>query len=225
MKSETKFLNCKINLSKKVFQPRIETAFWVGKAIKEIKQKAHCSHTATNKKPTVHTQQETRILDIFAGSGCIGIAILKSIDNSAVDFVDIDKEALEQIKINLKINKIPKNRYRIFQSDLFEKLKREKFDFIFANPPYIALNRISEVETEVLEKEPHLALLGGEKGMDYIKKFFSQAKKHLNPKARIFLEFDPLQKEEIEEILRKNKYRNWQFQKDQYRKWRYLMIK
>lgn len=205
---EIKFINCKINLSQKVFQPRIETEFWVGKEIQNIENK-----------------KKIEVLDVFAGTGCIGIAILKSIENSGVDFVDIDKEALEQIKINLKLNKIKENRYRVFQSNMFEGLKEERYDFIFANPPYIALNRISEVEIEVLEKEPHLALFGGEKGVDYIKKFFSQAKKHLNPKGKIFLEFDPLQKEEIEQILKKNEYKKWQFRKDQYRKWRYLMIK
>ena len=103
-----KFLNCKIDLSKRVFEPRIETEYWVKKALSELRI----------------TNYELRILDIFAGSGCIGIAILKSIKDSNVDFVDLSKEATEQIKINLKLNGIEKRRYKIFHSNLFETTQR-----------------------------------------------------------------------------------------------------
>ena len=233
MKSETKFLNCKINLSKKVFQPRIETAFWVGKALKEIKQKAHCSHTATNKKPTVHTQQKTKVLDIFAGSGCIGITILRNIKNSIVDFVDVSKEAIEQIKINLRLNKIPKNKYRTIRSNLFEKLKGERYDFIFANPPYIPDYRKNpsaklrailrnRVQKSVLKYEPKSALFGGSDGLYYIQKFLKQVKNHLSEKGKIFMEFDPPQKNEIANLLKKNKYKEYKFHNDQHGRWRWV---
>lgn len=200
---KVKFLNCRIDVSKKVFQPRIETEFWVGKVYPALLKK------------------KCRVLDIFAGTGCIGIAILKNIKNVWVDFVDISKEAIEQIKINLKPNKIPKNKYRIYKSNLFEKLKGKQYDFIFANPPYVALDRISEVDEEVLEKEPHIALFAGKEGMVYIEKFFEQVKKYLKPKGKIFLEFDPLQKESIKRILQKENFK-FIFKKDQFGKYRWL---
>jgi len=84
----TKFLNCKIDLRNRVFIPRIETEFWVARAIKTIR--------------TSNIEHRTlKVLDIFAGSGCIGISILKNVKNLLVDFADIDKKAIEQIKINL----------------------------------------------------------------------------------------------------------------------------
>jgi len=95
-KSFIKFLNCKIDLRKKVFIPRIETEFWVKKAINELKIE--------------NCKLKIDALDIFAGSGCIGITILKNIKNSYVDFADTNKKAIWQIKINLKLNKIPRER-------------------------------------------------------------------------------------------------------------------
>jgi len=205
---KVKFLNCQIDISKRVFEPRRETEFWVGRVIKDI----------LNSKFQILNSE---ILDIFAGSGCIGIAILKNIKNAKVDFTDIAKEAIEQIKINLKLNKIPGNRYKVYQSNLFEKIKNKQYDFIFANPPYVALDRIAEVQKEVLEKDPCLALFAGKDGLDIIKKFLPQAKKHLKPGGRIFMEFDAKQKPTIEELLKKLKFK-YRFHKDQFQKIRWL---
>ena len=201
------FLNCKIDLSKKVFEPRIETEFWVGKALDELRIKNY----------------ELRVLDIFAGTGCIGITFLKNIKNARVDFADISQKAIKQIKANLKLNKISKEKYRIFKSNLFEKIRNNKYDIIFANPPYVALDRISQVQKEVLRKEPPTALFAGKDGMYWIERFLKQVKKYLSRKGVIYLEFDPLQKEKIRKILEKEGFK-FQFRKDQFKKYRWLII-
>jgi HemK-like putative methylase len=211
------FLNCKIDVSKRVFIPRIETEFWVRKAIREI-QNSKCKNQNYNSKFKI------KILDIFAGSGCIGIATLKNIKNSQVDFVDIDKKVIEQIKINLKLNKISESRYRIYRSNLFEKLKNRKYDYIFANPPYVAKERIREVDEEVLRTEPWISFFAGKGGLSHIKKFLKEAKNYLKKGSLIYLEFDPKQKEEIEKILKKEGYSDFQFKKDQFKKYRWLVI-
>jgi len=211
-KGYIRFLNCKIDLRNRVFIPRIETEFWLKKAIREIK------------KDLRFKIYELTVLDVFAGSGCIGIAILKNIKNSFVDFVDVDKKAIEQIKINLKINKISKNRYKIYRANLFEKLKDEKYDIIFANPPYVAKERMGEVQPSVLKYEPKRAILAGRGGLFYIKKFLKETKNHLNKSGKIFLEFDPLQKEEIKKILKSQGYKTFEFRKDQFQKYRWLEI-
>jgi release factor glutamine methyltransferase len=205
-----KFLNCKIDLSKEVFIPRVETEFWVKKAIKSI-------------QATSNEQRTIKVLDIFAGSGCIGIAVLKNIRNSYVDFVDIDKKAIEQININLKLNKISPKRYRVIKSDVFEKVKR-KYDFIFANPPYVAKERLGEVQESVKKFEPKISWYGGRGGLKYIKKFLKEAKNHLKEKGIIFMEIDPLQREEVEKILKKEGYKDFKFYKDQFKKIRWVKI-
>lgn len=203
-----KFLNCKIDTSRKVFVPRPETEFWVGKAIAQIKK----------------TNRQFVALDVFSGTGCIGIAVLRACPELCrrMDFVDIDPRAIEQVKINLKLNMVPKNKYRVYRSNLFEKI-RDKYDFIFANPPYIAEDRIGEVQPEVLLNEPHTALLAGKGGMACIKKFLNQLGGHLNREGTAFLEFDPLQRSEIENILAKKCFK-FRFRKDQFGKLRWLNI-
>ena len=200
------FLGCKIITKRKVFRPRPETCFWVGEAQKEIKN---------NKK-----KSGIKVLDIFSGSGCVGISILMNVQGTRVDFVDISSEALAQIKENVLLNRIAKNRYKVIKSDMFKKVKG-KYDFIFANPPYVALNRLAEVQKEVLKKDPHLALFGGKEGMLYIEILLNKAKKHLGPGAKIFIEYDPLQKENIKKILEMEKY-EYTFKKDQFKKFRWL---
>jgi len=214
-KGYTKFLNCRIDLSKRVFIPRIETEFWIKKTLKEI-----IIQTSRIRRSPISC---VSVLDIFAGSGCIGIAVLKSIKNSYVDFVDIDEKAIKQIKINLKLNHVPKNRYKIYKSNLFEKIKG-KYDVIFANPPYVAKERIAEVEPSVLKYEPKRAILAGKKGLFYIRKFLKEAKKFLKPKSVIYLEFDPQQIGDIKKILEKEGYKNHRFFKDQFNKYRWVKI-
>ncbi len=208
-----KFLNCKIDISKGVFRPRPETKFWVKRAIKKCK-----------KEIKTRALKEPKFLDIFAGSGFIGILILKNIKNSKVDFVDIDKRAVEQIKINLKINKISQKRYKIYQSDMFEKLKNKKYHFIFANPPYVAKERLWQVQESVKNKEPKISWYGGKGGLKYIKKFLKEAKFHLKAEGKVFLEIDPLQKDELEKILQKEKYSKFEFFKDQFGKIRWVIF-
>ena len=207
-KGYTKFLNCKIDLRNRVFIPRIETEFWVRRAIKEISS----------------LKERLKVLDIFAGSGCIGIAILKNIKNSYVDFADTDKKAIGQIKINLKLNKIPRERYRIYKSDLFEKIKNKNYNYIFANPPYVAKERLKEVQPSVLKYEPKTSFLAGKRGLFYIRKFLKEAKRFLKERGTVYLEFDPLQKKEIEDILKKKGYKNFKFFKDQFKKYRFVKV-
>ncbi len=211
-KGETKFLNCRIDLSNRVFIPRIETEFWVGKAISEIKEE--------NKGQKI----KTNVLDIFSGSGCIGISLLKNIKNVLVDFVDIDKRALRQIRINLKLNEIKKERYRVCESDLFDKLEKKKYDYIFANPPYVSKERLNEVQKSVLKNEPKRAILGGRRGLYYIERFLKKARYFLKKRGAIYLEFDPLQKKEIEDILKKYKYSQFKFFRDQFKKYRFVRV-
>jgi len=202
------FNGVKINLSKFPVLPREETEFWVKKAIKETKKE----------------KKRRKVLDLFSGTGCVGIAILKACPELCrrVDFGDIDNRALEQIRINVRLNKINKKRIRVFKTDIFSKI-RGKYDLILANPPYVAKERLNEVQKEVIKFEPKIAWYGGKRGMVYIPKLLKEAKNFLERFGRIYLEFDPLQKKEIKKILNKENY-NFKFYKDQFGEPRYLKM-
>lgn len=186
----TEFLGCKIDLSKKPLIPRAETEFWVSQAIKTLRG------------PT------PQCLDMFAGSGCIGLAVLKHIANSLCDFADIEDRGVG---------------HKTIRSDIFSNIKN-KYDYIFANPPYISIKNKHLVQKSVLNFEPHGALFGGEDGLFYIKKFLKQAKNYLNKNGKIFMEFSPEQKEGINSFLKKLKYKSWKFSKDQFGKYRWVVI-
>ncbi|MDO8474311.1 MAG: HemK family protein methyltransferase [bacterium] len=208
------FLGCKIDLSLKPLIPRPETEYWVERAIQEMRGKGSRLQTKNYKLKT---------LDMFAGSGCIGVAILKHIPWAVVDFAEKDKRLLSQLRLNAKKNGIEKKRYRVLHSDMFSGIKG-KYDYIFANPPYIAESRKSKVQTSVLKHEPREALFAGKDGLRVIRPFLSQAKDFLVEGGSIYLEFDSPQKKEIEKLLRRFQYQHWQFCRDQYEKWRLVVI-
>ena len=81
-----------------------------------------------------------------------------------------------------------------------------------------------KIQKAVLQYEPHLALLGKKDGVFYIKKFLKGTREHLNSKGQIWMEFSPEQKLKITKILEQLGYQNWQFYKDQYEKWRYVVV-
>lgn len=165
------------------------------------------------------------MLDIFSGSGCVGIAVLRKVKESRVDFAEIDPGAIRQIRINLKRNGIGSERYRVVRSDMFKNLPAGvKYDAILANPPYVDPGRIKEIQPSVLSYEPHLALFGGKRGMAKIKKFLRQAKKHLKENGSAYMEFDPGQESEIRELLEKNGYCFFNFLRDQFGRMRWVRI-
>ena len=168
------FLGCRIDLSKKPFIPRVETEFWTKRVIEDLS--------------LFRSKRPLRCLDVFAGSGCIGVAILKHIDKTTVDFVDNDEKALEQIAINLRLNGISDKRYRLIKSDIFQNVDGH-YDFILANPPYVPEKDIENVQKSVLEFEPREAIFGGPDGLFYIKGFLNKARFYLHPAGKIYMEF------------------------------------
>jgi len=204
------FAGCKIDLSRRPLIPRPETEFWARAAIIDLTK-------AKNKN--------CRVLDIFSGSGCVGAAAAKNLPDISVDFADIDKNAVEQIKINLKINQIADERTRVFESDIFKSIPSQTcYAAILANPPYVDPARIGQVQSSVLKHEPAGALFGGKAGLEIIEKFLAQAADFLAPAGFIYLEFDPLQKENIGVIIRKEGYSKFEFFKDQFCRWRFVKI-
>ncbi len=201
------FLGSKIDLSQRPLIPRIETEFWLGKAIEAIQAN--------------EANEAIRCLDIFSGSGCIGVAILKHFESAVVDFVDIDDRAIKQIGINCKSNNIDNSRFNIIKSDIFENVL-DSYDYIFANPPYVAESKIEDVQDSVLNYEPHNALFGGSDGLTYIRPFLVEAYKHLNKGGKIYMEFDPHEKDDIEKIAKLAGYKEINFHLDQFQRWRYL---
>ncbi len=180
------FLNCKIYLDSRPLIPRPETEFWVEKVNLEIKQYQSVANLPL------------RILDLCAGSGCIGVALAHNNPALLVDFIELDQHQ-NTITKNCLENGIETKRFRVFTGDLFSPLSNETYDFILSNPPYIdqSLNRVDD---SVKTYEPALALYGGQAGMEIIAKIIAQASKFLVAGGQLWLEHEPEQVKAIEEL-------------------------
>lgn len=129
--------------------------------------------------------ENNRVLDLCAGSGCIGITLALLNPKIKVDLADISNKALEVAAINIQ-NYSLQERVRCIQSDLFENIS-DKYDLIISNPPYVPDQEYQGQPAEV-KNEPALALKGGKTGLDIIDKILLQSKEHLNPKGILIAE-------------------------------------
>lgn len=171
------FLNTKIFLDSHPLIPRTETEFWVEKIIAKIK--AHTGPTCV------------RILDLCAGSGCIGVAVLARVPHACVDFVEIDTGHHATILKNITENGIDPARAQILGGNLFEKCSGT-YDFILTNPPYID-SALDRTEESVKKFEPEIALYGGELGMELIENIIERAPGFLSDSGILIIEHEPEQ--------------------------------
>lgn len=205
------FLGVKILFGERPLIPREETAYWAERAI--------ASMMAEGK-----ARKGGLVLDIFAGSGCLGLSVLKHIPKVKAHFADKENKFLKQIKENAKANEINKRRYGLIRSDVFSKIKNE-YDVILVNPPYISSSKLKKLPKSVINFEPLKALDGGKDGLFFIRRFLKKARKYLKKEGTIYMEFNRGQEKKIEKTLKENKYKFWLFEKDQFGKYRYVVIK
>lgn len=143
--------------------------------------------------------KKKNVLDLCTGSGAIGISIAKYSD-SDVTMSDISEGALEIARKNAANNGVI-DKCNFMLSDMFENIY-EKFDIIVSNPPYIKTKVINTLDIEV-QNEPHLALDGGEDGLNFYRTIAENAYKHLNENGILALEIGYDQKEEVIYLLEK----------------------
>ena len=143
--------------------------------------------------------QNPVILDLCTGSGSIAISIAKYVPNVKIYASDISKKALEVAKQNAILNGVANN-IKFIESNLFDKIKEEKFDIIVSNPPYIPTNEIKKLPKDV-QNEPHLALDGGKDGLDFYRNIIKDGYKYLNRQGYICLEIGYDQKNEVKKII------------------------
>ena len=124
------------------------------------------------------------LLDLCAGSGCVGLSLASLAPNARITLADVSHEALEIARANQKDLGV---KVELRQGDLFNAVGRERFDIIASNPPYIPTGELSGLQRE-LRFEPRIALDGGADGLDFYRRIAEGAADHLNPGGAIFLE-------------------------------------
>lgn len=155
----------------------------------------------------------TVILDLCTGSGAIAVSLAKYIPNSKIYGIDISEKALEIAKKNAEFNGV-KNSIEFRVSDLFNKIRNQKFDIIVSNPPYIKKEDIKLLPKDV-QKEPKIALDGGTDGLVFYSRIAKSAYKHLRRGGYLCLEIGYNQKLQVKKIIEGQKrYINFYCKKD-----------
>lgn len=143
-----------------------------------------------------------RVLDICTGSGCVPITLALEARRRGHSFLsiegsDISEDALALARENAARHDV---KIRFFQSDLLETAGRE-YGIITANPPYITQEEMGELDREVRDYEPHLALFGGEDGLAFYRRIALKAPAHLANAGWLLLEIGAAQAKSVREIL------------------------
>lgn len=151
--------------------------------------------------------KDPRILDLCCGSGCIGLAIASRVKDARVTLADISREALAVAKKNIARNKLG-GRVSTFQVDAREKAPGflGKFDLIVSNPPYITRSEMEQLPKSVDAYEPHLALFGGEDGLDFYRSIIQKFTPILKPEGYLCFEFGMGMADAVCGLLEENDY-------------------
>ena len=135
-----------------------------------------------------HNQDSLKeILDIGTGSGCIIIALKKTLPNTNCTAIDISKEAIRTAKANAVLNKVEVD---FITKDILDYKNEEKsWDMIVSNPPYIPISNKKHMHSNVVQNEPLQALfVENEEPLKYYQIISDFAKNHLKKNGKIYFE-------------------------------------
>ena len=183
---EWEFYGLPLDISESVLIPRPDTEVLVEQALSRLQGVS-----------------EPRILDLCAGSGCIGLALAKHLPGSRVVLGELDEGALRICRQNIRRNDLT-GRVVSLQMNALEKPPAHlgEFDAIVSNPPYIPDGDIAGLDVSVRDYEPHLALRGGEDGLDFYRAICAQWRTALRADGRLLFEVGLGQADDVLRIMR-----------------------
>jgi release factor glutamine methyltransferase len=182
----TSFCGLEIKCSRGALVPRPETELLAERAWQFLS--------------TLNAQRPTA-LDFGTGTGCIAIALAVRAPRAVVHAIDISADALALAQENAAKNNVAE-RITFHHGDGFAALPNElQFDLIASNPPYIAAEEISTLQSEVRDFDPRLALDGGVDGLGFYRRLAKEARGCLNPSGKVMMEFGDGQAGEVKKIF------------------------
>lgn len=199
---KTNFYGYEIEVNKNVLIPRQETEILVEKLLNDI---VNSSKTSVN------------IFEIGAGSGCISIALSGELTKKNIGhkIISIDKspETIAVANKNKELNNISNN-LEFSVCDLFEfKNDSIKFDYIVSNPPYIPENEFNELDSEVRDFEPKMALTDFGDGLKFYNEIL-RLKRETYTEAKIFCEMAYNQSGKIKNLVEQYGFKDYEIYKD-----------
>lgn len=183
---EWSFYGLDLDINESVLIPRIDTEVLAEQAI-----------------AFVSAQENARVLDLCAGSGCVGLAIAKHCPNSRVVLGEKDEAALRICRQNTR--RCGLTEWVIpWQVDALERPSPQlgEFDCIVSNPPYIPNGDIAALDVSVRDYEPLMALRGGEDGLDFYRAICEKWRDALRIGGRLLFEVGIGQADDVLRIMR-----------------------
>ena len=195
---EWEFYGLPLDISRDVLIPRADTEVLVEQALEYLKPLGEC-----------------RVLDLCAGSGCIGLAVASQIPEARVVLGEYSDAALRICRQNIRRNALSGHVVPM-QVNALEKPERAlgEFQCIVSNPPYIPKADIDGLDVSVKDYEPHLALDGGEDGLDFYRAIAEKWKDALLPGGRLYFEVGIGQADSVLRIMRAQGFGDIQIIKD-----------
>jgi len=196
---EWEFYGIPITVNEHVMIPRIDTEVLARETINVLNRKVW----------------QTRMLDLCAGSGCIGLAVAANVPNCRIVMMDSSEKALAVCRANMLKNNLSRN-ITAMDADILIKPPAilGEFDVIVSNPPYIPTADIEKLDESVRAYEPHEALDGGEDGLDYFRAIATNWRKLLKPGGNLAFECGIDQSAAVRYIMKQNGFGNVKTYKD-----------
>ncbi len=194
---ETEFMGLRFEVDENVLIPRVDTEFLTEEAL-------------------IVTDDGAEVLDLCTGSGCILLSVMcykNNISGTGSDLSDAALKVAERNAERLAEQGRLRGTVRFCKSDLFERISGT-FDVLISNPPYIRTAVIEELEEEVRDHEPRMALDGLEDGLAFYRAIAGEAYRYLAGEGRILLEIGYDQGEAVRRIFEEKGYRDVRIKKD-----------
>jgi release factor glutamine methyltransferase len=181
------FFGLDFEVTKDVLIPRPETELLVETALKLLAQSA-----------------DAFICDVGTGTGCIVITLMKQLNEARAVSIDISPEALAVARRNAERHSVTE-RIDFILSDCFVALtlreSRASFDLIVSNPPYVEEGAMADLQREVRDFEPRIALAAGADGLDIIRHLLLEAPNFLKPDGYFLFEIGFNQAQAVRDLL------------------------
>ena len=174
---------------------------------------------------SLEADERKQILDICTGSGCIAITLGLTLPNSEVTGWDISEDALRIAQGNVEMLKAGNVRIE-YQDALMLPKAAETADIIVSNPPYICEKEKADMEKNVLEHEPSIALfVPDEEPLKFYRAIAEYASSALKSEGALYFEINPIYEKETREMLEELGFKDIETKEDAFGKKRMMKAK
>ena len=202
---EWEFYGLPLDISRDVLIPRMDTELLAERGILKARESG----------------EGARVLDLCAGSGCVGLAVAAHAPNCRVVLADLSEAALRICKQNVRRNNL-NARVTCVQADATQATAASLWDFdvIACNPPYIPHKDLPDLDVSVRDYEPWGALDGGLDGLDFYRAIAQRWGTALRLGGSLIFEVGIGQAPDVEKIMAQNGFENIVTHQDTLGVWR-----